>query len=203
MIRPFGPAIGRTLAALLLLGSLAPQPLLASQVRAIGLEQMTQRAARIFSGRCTGTGVVFDASLGRDVTVATFRVDRALKGVTGETVTVRMLGGAPADAPAGLPTFRTGEEVVLFLYGESPQGLSSPVGLGQGRFKVVTDKRGRRLALNDFGNKNLISGLRPEIHARLRAPGGASPRGSAPQQLEDLDSAALLDAVEALLAAEP
>ncbi len=195
------PGIDRLL-ALLLPVLLCAAPLQASQVRSIDLEQMTQRAARIFSGRCIETGVVFDPVLGREVTVATFRVHRAVKGVTGDTVTVRMdSGGGATDAPAGIPVFRTGEEVVLFLYGESTLGLSSPVGLGQGRFKVVTDKQGRRLALNDFGNRNLLTGLRPEARARLRARGEA-PGRIAPQHRDDLDPTALLDVVEALVAAE-
>ena len=193
---------GRTVAALLCIAFLAPHCLLASQVRLIDLEQMTQRAARIFSGRCTGTSVVFDESMGRDVTVATFQVDRAVKGVTTDTVTVRMLSGAAADAPAGVPAFRAGDEVVLFLYRESAQGLSSPVGLGQGRFRVLKDKQGRKLALNDFGNRNLMTGLRPEVRDRLQARNEAAPRRPAAHPRDELDPAALLDAVETLVAEE-
>jgi hypothetical protein len=196
------------LALFLSMSCLAPFALQASQVRLVNLEQMTQHAARIFAGRCAGATVVFDASLGRNVTVATFRVYRAVKGVTGKTVTVRMLDaeavqGAPGDDPSSIATFRNGEEVILFLYGESAQGLTSPVGLGQGRFNIFTDKEGRKLALNHLGNKNLLKGLRPDALARLNAGGGSSTGGKTPRHSEDLDPTALLDAVETLVAKEP
>jgi len=198
----------RGLWCLLLTGGLLGPVLHASQVKLVDLEQMTRRAGRIFSGRCTGARVVTDPALGRDVTVATFHVERAIKGVTGSTVTVRMLGAAAAGGratglPAGIPTFRPGDDVILFLYGESAQGLSSPVGLGQGRFSVRTDKQGHRRAVNDFGNSNLLSGLRSDLRDRLRDPHVASPTGRVSPQRDDLDPDALLDVVATLVAGQP
>jgi hypothetical protein len=208
---------GRIPAVLACAAAFATASLLASQVRLIDLEQMTQRAGRIFSGRCTGTSVEFDERLGHDVMVATFKVHRAVKGVTGDTVTLRMMTGAStaADTPAGVPTYSKGEDVVLFLYGENAQGISSPVGLGQGRFKVLTDKQGRRIALNDFANRNLLTGMRPEARARIKARGEAGlQRGDAAQRGEaalqraeaahrdDVDPADLLDVAEALVTTE-
>jgi hypothetical protein len=200
--------IAHALALFLLITCLAPPALLASQVRLVNFEQMTQRAARIFAGRCTGTSVVFDPLLGRDVTVSTFRVQRAVKGVTGKTVTVRMLDaaavqGASGDAPSGVPAFRNGEEVILFLYGESAQGLTSPVGLGQGQFRILTDKKGRKLAFNDFANRNLLKDLRPETRARLKLKDDPSVGKSTPQQSVEIEPTALLDAAEALIAKVP
>lgn len=186
------------------LAILPPTPLLhASQVRLVDLEQMTQRAARIFSGRCIASRVEHDAALGGNVTVATFRVQRAIKGVSGSTVSVRMLAApSAADEPAGVPSFREGEEVVLFLYGESATGLSAPVGLGQGRFRIFDDKQGRRLALNDFGNSKLMTGLRAEARARLEARGSATARRAAAQRRDEVDPTELLDSAEALLPQE-
>jgi hypothetical protein len=131
---------------------------LATQSRPLNLEQMTERAATIFAGRCTGVRAEHDRKLGLDVTVATFHVDRAIKGTTGRTVTVRMPWVGESAIPAGVPSFARGDEVVLFLYGESASGMRAPVGLGQGRFRVVTDKQGRKMAINDFGNRNLMHG---------------------------------------------
>lgn len=207
------------LVASLLSTALAPTPASGGQARLVSLEQMTERAGRIFSGQCTGAEVVFDPNLGADVIVATFRVERAIKGVTGRTVTVRMPGagvvsgasGAGADAAA---PFRKGDEVILFLYGESPQGMSAPVGLGQGHFKVLTDKQGRKHALNQFGNRQLLTDVRPEVRARLGAgahepkvgahqPGSGAPQpvaGADSRKDDDLDPAALLDTVETLVA---
>jgi hypothetical protein len=187
--------VTRTVAVLLLSAAVSISSSFPSQVRPIDLEQMTQRAARIFSGRCTGSRIEVDPALNRRVVVSTFHVQRAVKGVKGGPVTVRMLAGpasAPGSEPAGVPTFRPGEEVVLFLYGESTLGLTSPVGLGQGRFRIFSDKLGRKVALNDFGNANLSRG------------GGQSPpgahRGAAPGAALGADD--LLDRVERLVGGE-
>jgi hypothetical protein len=169
----------------------------ASQVRPVNLEEMTERAATIFSGRCIESSAAVDPDLGRVVTLATFEVDRAVKGEVGATVTIKLLGGSPEGAAAGnsiagLPRFRPGEEVVLFLYGESRLGLSSPVGLGQGKFTVFEDKQGGKVAVNAFGNANLTRGLSQEaqqlLAPTLRAWSGA----------DAVAPTTLLDMVEAL-----
>jgi hypothetical protein len=180
------------LPGLLLWAALAPGVTQASQVRPVNLEQMTERAGRIFSGRCVETGVIVDPMLGAEVTVATFQVERAIKGDAGGRVTIRMLGGA-----AGVPRFQPGEDVVLFLYGESRLGLTSPVGLGQGRFSVMTDKLGRRVAINDFANRNLLQGLTPAGRSRL------GPALQAAEAQREIEPAALLDMAETLLATAP
>jgi len=176
---------------------LGATPAAASQVRPVNLEQMTERAVLIFAGRCLETGVVHDAALGREVTVATFEVERAVKGDPGKTVTVRMAVFDDVSGTPGRPQFETGAEVVLFLYGESRLGLTSPVGLGQGRFDVVTDKAGRRLALNALANRNLLRDLTPEGKARL---------GTAFENFNDrsnLEADALLDLAAALVEPRP
>ena len=70
----------------------AALPAHASRVRSVNLEEMTQRAAIIFSGRLSQIRVVRDPMLDRDVTLLTFNVSRAVKGHPGRTVTVKMLG---------------------------------------------------------------------------------------------------------------
>jgi hypothetical protein len=196
------------LAVFLVLTSLVQGFASAGQVRLVNLEQMTERAARIFSGRCTSAQVVFDPALGQDVTLATFRVDRAIKGVTDRTVTVRMLGAAAVSGPSregrdAASPFRKGEDVVLFLYGESARGLSAPVGLGQGHFRVVSDKQGRKHAVNEFGNRGLLSDLRPQTRVRLGRGPDRPEDGATPTRDDVLDPAGLLDAAASLVAAAP
>jgi len=143
---------------------------------------MTQRAARIFSGRCVDVRVERDPDLDQMVTHVTFAVTRAVKGGPHGQVTIKMLGDQEADADEGgraerdggkergiegLPRFRRGEEVVLFLYGESRSGLTSPVGFGQGKFTLIKDKQGQRLAVNGSGNAHLFRGLSAEARRRL------------------------------------
>ena len=145
----------------------------ASRTRLLNLEEMTLRSARIFSGRCLQIRVDHDPSINIDVTSVKFAVDRTVKGRRDRTVTIRMADstrpGAPGSQVVGMPTFTVGEEVVLFLYGESRAGLTSPVGFGQGKFTVVTDKKGRRYASNVHGNGTLFSGLSPGATRRLAA----------------------------------
>ena len=165
----------------------------ASQVRSLNLEEITQRAARVFSGRCLETHDELDARLGLKVSVATFRVDQGVKGIDGgSTVTVRMLLGETS-SPVATPRFRKDEDVILFLYGESALGLTSPVGMGQGRFQLISDKLGHRLAINSFGNANLFRGLSPEASRRL---GPEALRSTDPK---DLGATDLLQKVQALL----
>jgi len=147
--------------------SLAP----ASRVRPMNLEEMTARAERIFHGRCTAVELVRGEESGLDVVRVTFLVERLVKGSAPAQLTVRMLAdpsGESRDAGGGgTPRFRPGQRVVLFLYGESRSGLTSPVGLGQGKFTVIEDKQGREIAVNGFDNEILLRGLSPEASARL------------------------------------
>jgi hypothetical protein len=152
---------------------------------------MTGRAERIFAGRCVDAQVTRDASLGFDVTTLTFEVTRAVKGGQGDRVTVKVLGRGAGIV--GMPRFRPGEEVVLFLYGESALGLSSPVGLGQGKFSVFEDKLGRRRAVNSHGNKTLFRELSPRARGRL---GPAASRWKGRQSIPPDE---LLDLVESLV----
>lgn len=168
----------------------------ATQVRPLTLEQLSQRAATIFSGRCTGVRVESDPNVGW-VTLATFEVERAVKGRVGRTATLRLLGGRSdlepraAEVP-GMPRFRRGDEVVLFLYGTSAIGLTSPVGLGQGKFDVVRDKRGRKIAVNAFGNERLLERLPPAARGRIDAEAASAHRGGGIDVRALLDAAALL-----------
>lgn len=177
-------------------------PVFASQVRPVNLEQMTDRAAKIFEGRCVETSVTRDPQIGREVLTATFEVGRTVKGEVGSTITVRMLAGAGQEAgaregTAGMPRFRPGDDVVLFLYGESDLGLSSPVGLGQGRFSVIEDKAGRRIAVNDMANKNLLRGLSPQARTSLGTDLDEW------KDRKDVDPTALLDMAQSLSFATP
>ena len=60
-----------------------------------------------------------------------------------------------------LPEYAAGQEVVLFLAPVGPLGLTAPMGLGQGAFDVLTqrkDGRTERLVLNSVLNANLDLG---------------------------------------------
>lgn len=153
---------------------------------------MTLRADRIFSGRCVATEVIRHPATGLRATRVTFEVERAVKGDLGATVTLTLLGrgdAARGPDPAAMPRFVPGARVVLFLYADSPLGLTSPVGFGAGSFSVVLDKEGRERAVNAVGNRNLPHGPADRsTHGRAGEVHGPSP-------------AEILDAAAALLAA--
>lgn len=187
----------------------------ATTTRALNLEQLSAHAGRIFSGRVVDVREERDPALGLTVSRITFQVTRASKGTSPGRLTITTLPaqgseGAVADGSPdddadssprrrgtgirGMPSFRVGEEVVLFLYGDSSAGLTSPVGLGQGKLPIVEDKHGRRLALSAGPPGRLLEGLSPRAASRLGTDlerwrkSGAIP----PDQL--------LDMVEALIA---
>jgi hypothetical protein len=151
---------------------LSVTPTHATRVLPLNLEELTKHAGRVFSGRITEVRVERDPGLDRDVTRVTAEVEHSAKGGNGRSVTFRVLGRQNGKEPlqsgiGGMPRFREGEEVVLFLYGESKAGLTSPVGFGQGKFSLVRDKQGRRVALNESGNQTLFQGLSDDAEKRL------------------------------------
>ncbi len=159
----------------------------ASRVRPINLEEMAQRADRIFLGRCVGVRAEHDPDLGQMVTYTTFVTHRAVKGSAHGMVTIKLLGdqvedGSPGGGVEGVPRFREGEEVVLFLYGDSRNGLTSPVGLGQGNFVVFEDKQGKRQALNASGNETLFRNLSPGARRKLGDLSTRPARGGIPPE---------------------
>lgn len=81
--------------------------------------------------------------------------------------------------------YAVGQELVLFLYANSRYGFTSPVGGGQGRFRVLRDQRGRGQVANEFGNRGLFPGvaiaaeqqgltLSPAERSLLARPGGSA-----------------------------
>jgi hypothetical protein len=194
-LRPLPCRLARSLAtaALAVVLLAFPGATQAARTRPINLEEMTQRADRIFSGRCLSVRVAQDRDLGQVVTYVTFSPHRVEKGDIRGNLTIKLLGDQDEDAPRGaatdgVPTFRKGEEVVLFLHGNSHHGLTSPVGFGQGKFALVKDKHGRSLALNQFANENLFRGLSPGALRRLERQGPKikEPSGISPDDLLDL-----------------
>jgi hypothetical protein len=79
--------------------------------------------------------------------VVTVSVAQAIKGDPGATVSVRVPGGVVGRyrrVMVGAPSFRPGEEVVLFLSGRPP-AIPMPFGLSQGVYRVSRAADGRGL----------------------------------------------------------
>ena len=150
-----------------------PSAAYATKVKRVNLEEIVKGADRIFAATCVA---VEDTTLGDTripITRYTFSVSEGLKGGVGDTVVVRHLGVRKPRPQGnkvlvfrvpGMPVYRVGQEVVLFLVAESVVGLSSPVGLSQGAFTVV-ERQGRKVLLNGNQNAGLLRGLAPASHA--------------------------------------
>jgi hypothetical protein len=122
-------------------------PVAATMLTAMPLERIAREAVRIVHG------TVVDVQAGRDrsglpATWVTLEVARSLKGDATRRVTIKQYGAPTALSDGtvthvtGLPGYTIGEEVVLFLRGESRLGFTSPVGFGQGKYRV--SRRGGR-----------------------------------------------------------
>jgi len=173
----------------------------AMSVMPLDLADLTAEAGRIFVGRVERVDTGRDAG-GLPAVWTTFTVAQTLKGGAGDRVTLKQLGvtlgepGKPGgpDTPiaprTGLPSYTPGESVVLFVHPASTLGFTSPVGLGQGCFRI-RERDGATVVENDVGNRNLtVDGA----SARTRA-------GSAVTAPLPLD--AFLERVRTLVAVTP
>lgn len=125
----------------------------ATMVARLPLGQVARKADRIVHA------TVSDVRVGRDgnglpATWATLDIRRSLKGRASGTIVIKQYGTATplADGTvtrvAGLPRYVAGDEIVLFLRPESPLGFTSPVGFGQGTYRVH-GQGGRRRVRGD------------------------------------------------------
>ena len=165
-------------------------PVEAATVIQMNLAEMVGRADRIFRG------TVLDAREGTlqvgggTLPVITYRVqvDDEFKGTFEEVkgvpvAEIKMLGKLrPAGSGsvrslgplADLPRLEVGQEYLLLTTPRSTAGLSTTVGLGQGRF-VLKGKRGQEVALNDNHNRGLFRGMDTDPSGVGSTPEGAVP----------------------------
>ncbi len=153
---------------------LSPSTLRADSLPPMNLRDMCLRADKIFRGvviaAIPGTVQVGGGEL--PVVTYRIRVDEAFKGdfqtVKGVRFTeVRMLGTPARKNGDRSPTIRFSLEMprlevkqtyLLLTTRASAIGMSSPVGLGQGCFRITGQRNGEEAA-NSFGNKMLFRGV--------------------------------------------
>lgn len=115
---------------------------LATMTMRLDLPQIVSAADRAFVGRVVSVHSDRDTS-GLPSTWVTFAVDQVIKGQVGSALTMKQFGTATALSDGsmmqlpGLPSYTPGEEMVIFLSGESEAGFCSPIGLAQGKFPIV------------------------------------------------------------------
>src|SRR5271168_4135277 len=125
----------------------------ATTLERMSIAKMTQRAQLVVRAQCLGNSVAWDG--GEIWTFTSFEVEDSWKGApTGaaQQVTVRLLGGSVGNLTStvsGVPRFRPGEEVILFLQ-PTARGDFPIVSWVQGTFRIHRDARsGAEIVVQD------------------------------------------------------
>jgi hypothetical protein len=128
--------------AALFLGALATGAATrATTLMRISIEKMSQTATVIVRARCLGNSTEWDT--GEIRTLTSFEVEEIWKGSASGRITVQLLGGTVGNLTSrvsGVPRFRSGEEVVLFLE-PTPRDDFSIVSWQQGTFRIHREPR--------------------------------------------------------------
>ena len=130
------------------------------------LADLTNRADLIVRGQ------VLDAKVERhpqlhnlNTVVVTLRVKEVLKGNAPATYTFRQYIWDMRDRfdAAG---YRKGQQLLLLMNNPSQFGLTSPVGLEQGRFQITHGASGELIAVNGRGNAGLFANVQSQIQSK-------------------------------------
>jgi len=162
----------------------------AAMILKMNLAQLTDRADAIFRGEVLSAEPGKISIGGGTLPTVTYRlrVDEAFKGEfdakenSSPEVEITMLGTLKADARSGnqarltsslpeVPKLRVGESYVLFTTAPSASGLRSPVGLGQGSFRIYAGPNKSELAVNEINNLGLFNGAGPAQRSAQAAEG--------------------------------
>ncbi|MDI9612343.1 MAG: hypothetical protein QM330_04655 [Acidobacteriota bacterium] len=145
------------LSALLLALTALPRPLCAQYAtRQVNLAYLTQRADVIVQGRVARVRHAPLPGYPNIPTVeVTLEVENMLRGPRGRTYTFRevFLGLRAREGKQG---YREGQRLLLFLPASSRYGLSSPVGIEQGRFHITCGSGGEEIVANEMENAGLF-----------------------------------------------
>jgi hypothetical protein len=140
------------------------------------IEKLEVQAQVVFVGVCTSQTAAINER-GIPVRAYTFEIIEGVKGnlKAGSRIQVRHLGNDVPDARglalrvAGVPRYRVGQEVLLFLNPPSSLGLTAPVGFSQGVFDIARGADGKReIRLDPLRRKLLSGGLATAKYAASR-----------------------------------
>ncbi len=164
--------LARILASCLLALTFAG-PAGATSVLPLQLDQIVDGAAVAFHGTCIDNRTELDTATNMVVTYTTFTVQEVLKGTVPPTYVIKQIGGRmPAGQMSyrvdGIPTFSVGADYVVLLAGVSSAGFSSPVGLAQGKFSVMTDGESTKVS-NGRDFREMAAGISSPVLAKAMA----------------------------------
>jgi hypothetical protein len=160
----------------------------AAMILKMNLAELTHRADAIFRGEVVSAEPGKISAGGGTLPTVTYRlrIDEAFKGKFepkgngSPEVEITMLGTLKATARSGkqqrltsslpeVPKLLVGESYVLFTTARSASGLRSPVGLGQGSFRIYAGPNKTELAVNQLNNLGLFNSAGPSQRSGQRA----------------------------------
>jgi hypothetical protein len=131
-----------------------------------GLDQLTEEADVIVHGYVLSTKVEPHPQLSNLMTtVVSMSVTDTYKGKPQKSIVFRQYIW-DLHGQFGAAEYHKGEELLLLLGPASEYGLTSPVGLEQGRFRVLRDGKGKVVAVNGRGNLGLFDSVEQRARAR-------------------------------------
>ena len=171
-ITTFALVVALALVIALLLVALTAR---ASSLARMSIEQMTRASSLIVRATCISSATRWQD--GEIWTVTLFSPEDVWKGSAPGAIDVRLLGGTAGNVTStveGVPRFRQGEEVVLFLE-PTKYGDFSVVSWIQGTFRVARSERtGQKVVTQDTAAyrtaSNLLAGPAPSGAGVVRMP---------------------------------
>ena len=160
MSRLFRCALASALAvASVTLAMRAPARVDASTVLQMRIEDLAARCDLALMARVTSSSASVDAS-GRIGTDYALDVERTFAGVHAAHRTIRLPGGVLPDGRGmvipGMPSLAVGERAIVFLSATNPRGERLPIGLSQGRLRVVTANDGTQSIVSESADLELV-----------------------------------------------
>lgn len=127
----------------------------------LDVDGLVRGSGRVLEGRVLGSEVLEDPLTGAISTHWHLEVERRFLGPDDALTTIAWPGGVLPDGrgmlAAGMPTLATNERVLLFLSEPSgPVGWSMPVGLAQGKLRVLAQADGTRALLSQGIGLSLV-----------------------------------------------
>jgi hypothetical protein len=132
----------------------------ATTVQKMSLRDLAKKSDAIVLARVEDETARYDAN--KEIfTYITLRVLEPVKGPKkDDVITIRQLGGTVdkiASIVPGTPTFKKGEEVVVFLTQKDRAGYPWVMGLQQGKYSVTADEMGAKSVRNDVGGLTFVA----------------------------------------------
>jgi hypothetical protein len=151
----------------------------ATTVQKFTVSDLAKKSESIVLARVEDETARMDEGTKEIYTYITLRVTEGVKGSKAndnaknpkneEMITIRQLGGTVGNLISvvpGMPTFRKGEEVVVFLSAKDRAGYPWVMGLQQGKYTVVTGEDGFKQVRNELDGLTTMDTNGTKIEAK-------------------------------------